>query len=228
MNFLALVNKVRQEADASGPELTTLAGTLPLGDRRLKSQVQEAWREIQGLHGGRWEFMRLSFSSPLTGAVREYAASALMPSITSFRDWKVDSLRVHTTGDFGDEQMLPYMAWPLFRDQYLFGSYRSQTTRPTIFSVDPQKRLVFGPIPTAGWTVNGEYWRAPQELTADTDVPIMPDYFHDLIVYRALMLDAEFEHSRDAMAKALRGAKRLTGELEADQLEDLGVFVTTA
>lgn len=228
MNFLELVNRTRLEADVSGADLTTLAGTLPLADRRVKGHVQEAWREIQGLNQGRWKFMRLSFSSPLTADTQSYLASALTPALTSFRDWKRDSFRCHTTGDFGDEQILPFWEWNPFRDQYLFGGFRAQKTRPTVFSIDPSRKLFFGPIPTAGWTVNGEYWRGPQDLAADTDVPLMPPEFHDLIIYRALLLDGEHEHSKDAMARAVRGVKRLTAALEIDQLEEVGVYVTLA
>lgn len=228
MTYLELVNNLRAEISATGGDLTTLSGTLNGEAARAKKWINDAWREIQLLNS-EWKFMRVNFSANLTDGNWDYNPTAAPFSIANLRNWKLDTVRCYTTGSgYADEQELPFWEYEAFKRQYRFGPTRTQTGRPTVFSVDPQRHFVVGPVPAGGWTVEGEYFRTPQELSANGDVPIMPSEYHMLIVYRAMLIDAEFEWSDAQKARAVRENRRLLSALEEDQLPVAGFAYTTA
>jgi len=223
--FLELVNKVRREVDASGAALAAVTAT-NAENSRIIGWVQDAWREIQLLHTD-WDFMRLDFTANLVNNQGDYTAAAAPFSLASFRNWKKDSFRIHTTGNRDDEAILYFSEYDWFRNTYRFAGMATQQGRPDRFTVAPNRSLQFGLIPTAGWTVRGEYFRNVQELTAAGDIPIMPVEYHDLIFFRAMMIDGEWEWSPEQQQRALRGIRRLTSELEGDQLPKIYAGVTT-
>lgn len=228
MTFLELVNSLRQEADGTGAALTTLSGNLNAENARFKARIIEAWRQIQMLNNGQWHFMRRSFSAALTAGTWDYLASAAPFSIADLKTWSLDEMRCYATATgYGDEQELTYWPYEDFKRQYRFGAMRTQTGRPTVFSVDPARHLVVGPVPIAGYTVEGVYYAQPVTLSANGDIPAMPTEYHMLIVYRALLADAEFEWSQEQKVRAVREMRRMQAELEIDQLPTVSLSVTT-
>lgn len=221
MNFLALVNRTRSECGVSAIALTTLTG-LAAEDARVKAWVAEAWHDIQ-LHKPDWNWMRKAFS--FTTLVSTYNPTLTQTSTTDLADWKRDSFRCYTTATgFPDEMIMPFMEYDTFRNVYLFGAMRSQTpTRPAVFSIAPNKTLMLGPIPAAGYTVNGEYYRTLTDLTADADDPAAAgnDFdarWHMLIVYYAMKSYAAYEAAPEVQARADKEEKRLMQRLALDML----------
>ena len=74
-----------------------------------------------------------------------------------------------------------------WRDTYLYGAMRSAYTRPIVVAKVPDNTLACGPITSAGYTLVGDYYRVPSEMTAATDEPSLPEQFHMAIVYKAMM-----------------------------------------
>lgn len=57
--------------------------------------------------------------------------------------------------------------------------------RPSIVAQDiTTRRLYFNPV-DAGYTIVAYYWKVPETLSANTDVPIIPISYHKLLIYRA-------------------------------------------
>jgi hypothetical protein len=75
-----------------------------------------------------------------------------------------------------------------WRDVYQFNANRQTYTRPLGVAPAPdESQLVCGPVPAAGYTLVGDYYRIPTEMVNATDEPVIPDQFHWAIVYRAMM-----------------------------------------
>ena len=70
----------------------------------------------------------------------------------------------------------------------------------------------------ATFTVSGEYFKGPQILAADTDVPEMPSDFHDLIVYYAIEKYGYLEAATEVLARAEKYSRTYMRQLENHQL----------
>lgn len=221
MNYLQLVNRARQEGGVSGAALVSLGGTVSQETQRFKDWINEAWRELQ-VHCKDWDFMRSDFSFDTVAAQQTYVAASLSTPLTSFRNWKRDTFRAYTASvGFGDEQILRFEPWDSFRNLYLYGSQRSTTGRPVLFSIKPDKSLVIGPVPDAVYTVNGEYFRQATDLTGDTDTPGITDEYHMLLVWRALRAYGLYESASEVVVRADGEIKRLMSKIENDQMPEV-------
>ena len=222
--FLQLVNRARVECGISGAhtDLTSLQGTLPLESKRIMQWVQQAWIELQ-TSAEDWQFLRNSFEFNTVQGTWSYAPTASPVSLSDFGNWKLDSLRVSTQGQaYADEQLIAFMDYETFRNLYRYAAMRTTQSRPTVFSVAPDKSLVFGPVPDRAYTVNGEYFKKPQTLSADADEPTgLPDRFHLLVVYEAMKHYAQFESAPEVFARAEAQAGKLKAQLEIDRMQFL-------
>ena len=217
--FLQLVNQARDECAASGADLSSLGGTLSKQNVLFKKWVGDAWTSLQRRHQY-WGFMERDFSFPTTAGVDTYAASDGAVNLTSFREWKVDSFRAYLTATgVSDEQLLagPISVQP-FRDLYQFGTNSTVQQRPIAFTIDPRQRIVLGPTPNDIYTIRGKYYKAPQVLSADGDIPDVDTYYHDLIVFMAMEKYALYQSASEVLARAQLEGGRLMRELEAHYL----------
>jgi len=212
--FLSLCVDMRQEAGvtSAGPSAVTgQTGEM----KRIVDWVSRAYKDIQNKHR-EWDFLRQDFSFPTIANTSTYLPSAI--SLDELNAWKTDSIRCYlTVTGVTDEQCLTECSWPVFRDRYLLGGNRSQTGRPTVFAIKPDKSIIFWPLPSASYTVVGEYFLRAQTMMANSDEPLIPDEFHAIIMWRALMYYAGFEAAPEVYAQADKEYKALLYELQRDQ-----------
>jgi hypothetical protein len=216
VNFLGAVNRARQEAAVSGPALTTLGGTLSQESQRFRAWVNEAWREVQ-THCLDWDFMRSSFTLSLTADVGTYAKGATSIGADPLRAWDPETFRVYLTSvGLSDETRLLYTPWHVFRNVYQLGAARAVRGRPSMFSIDTSKQLVFYPTPdVSNYTVTGDYMRGVSDLAGDaTEIPL-DEEFQMLVVWRALRAYALYESAPEVLARATAEVRRLQSKLEA-------------
>lgn len=215
MNFLQLVNRLRMECGVSGPSLVTLTG-LTGEAARMKDWLNAAWVDIQTSKED-WSFLREAVVFETTASQQFYTAEET--GIDDFANWKRDSFRASTVGsDYRDEQLLNYMEYTTFRNLYMYSNMRHTEQRPVVVTVDPQKRLGFGAIPSDQFVINGEYYKKPSELVLDTDTPGLPDRFHMMIVYRAMTSYAGYEAAPEVLSRGQAEFNRLMNQLVIDQL----------
>lgn len=219
MTFLELVNRARRESGVSGAALSSVAtdSALTAEGLRFKYWVIEAWREIQTQHAD-WNWMRKPVSFNTTAGVNTYAPAAC--NVTDLGDWKRNSFRAYTTSmGYGDEQILPFMEYETFRNVYLYGNMRTTQSRPVSFTINPaDKSLILGAVPNDDYTVVGEYFKKPVDLSADSDTPELPDRYHMFIVYKAMSSYAFYESAPEVLERAQRGEKKMLTLLEFDQM----------
>ena len=128
-------------------------------------------------------------------------------------------MRIYSTSvGVSNEMMMPCIGYDQFRDLWQYGAMRTTQTRPTVFAIDPQYNLLLGALPDAVYTVNGEYFQAPSTLSADSDVPVMPARWHNLIVYRAMQHYGMYEAAPEVLQRGQIEFSKMLSRLQAQQL----------
>ena len=212
MNYLKLCQRLRSEAGLSGTGPITVADQSgEMG--RVVNWIIEAYEYIQNLHTD-WRFLQTSFNFPTIIANAEYTPASV--SIDDLSSWVTDDLRVYLVE--ADEDYLIYKPWEGFRQVYQYGSSRSQTGRPTVFTVKPDESLFFFAIPDAVYTIDGQYFKKPDIMSIDTDSPVFKSNYHMAIVWKALMLYGAYAGAPDAYAHGENEYKKIARKMEFTEL----------
>jgi len=218
MTFLQLVQRLFKEAAMPGTTPTAVSGLSGNADRAV-SWILSAYEDIQNLHH-HWKFLTFDFSFTTTAATQTYTKAAV--SLTELASWVIDDrdpIRIYSSES--DESELVYMPWHDFRATYLFGTYRSESRRPEAFSVNNSESMVLGPIPDDTYTVNGQYRKRAQTMSATDDEPLIPQQYQMIIVWRALMMYAAYEEAQAVYDHGDNEYTRLLAKLELNQLPDM-------
>ena len=219
MTFLQLCQRMILECAISGTMTTTVAQTGEF--LRVTTWVNQAWIDIQ-TERQTWTFMR---SSQLNGGGVSFvtvSGQAIYPlgtgagtvgiAETAFDSWVTRSFRDQTTtSGVRDQYMLAWISYDAWRDAYAFGAQQTVTTRPVAIAVGPENEICVGPYPTAAYTLTGDYYRAPAQMTVDADTPTnLPAQYQMMIVWRA-MRDAygQYESAPEVLERATVNYRRL-------------------
>lgn len=219
--FLALCQQLASESGTvSGALPTTVVGqTGRMG--KIVRWTNEAWRSIQNARGD-WRWMIAEFSSTaVASGTRAYAGSDF--SLTRHAEWVYsgqedeDRFSMYLTSDgVAYEYPLRYRAYDDFYTSFMRGTQTN--AKPSYFTITPDNKMSFHPIPDASYTVRGLYRKTPQDLALDATEPEMPARFHDLIVQVAKeALEAHDEAVQLIPLTRLRKFSMFS-ELERDQL----------
>ena len=205
--FLQLVNKVEERTgtiDTRNNATVDVTAPATLRHTKIVNAVSAAWTLIQNARND-WLFLRGEFQHALTIGQQRYTAADL--GLTDFSMWsgplsnRPDPTSCHDPAlGIADQQPVRFQIWDVWRDTYARGFM--DNNRPVHWSIDFDQRLCVGPKPDRAWVLTGEYLRGGQVLTANGDVPIMPAQYHDVIVYRALMLLADHDEAPSALIPA--------------------------
>ena len=219
--FLQLAQDVARESGTiSGTNPTAVASQT---GRLLKivEWVDQASVAIQNLHTD-WRWMQKTFSGDTSSGAGQYTPASW--DITDLGDWlrdnRVTGYQPHTiylTADgVADEGALLEITWQQWRTTYGRGSQTNN--KPSEYAISPAGEFSLGPIPDDIYTVRGEYRQAAVRMTVDGDIPAMPAAFHEIIVWRALMMLAEFDEAAEQRAAAILKYNELLEDLGRNQL----------
>lgn len=226
MNFLQIVQLSVLECGVSG-SLTTVAGQVG-GLARVVSWVGAAWEEVQTEHDD-WRWMRSSnlLNPGTTGAqFVTVAGQASYPlgvaagtcgvASSVFGKWAKGSFRNYTTTvGVANETFMDNIGFDAWRNAYMYGAMRSVQTRPIAIAVGPDESLCVGPPSNGLYTVTGDYFTAPTEMTLDADTPTgLPAAFHRIIVYKTMELYGGYEAAPEVFQKGQSNYRRMLSDLE--------------
>ena len=218
MNFLAIARSAAVECGVAGSQsintaLPTVVGaTGSLG--RIVGWVNDAWTDVQ-MDQDQWFFMR---SSSILGQGVSFATIAGQASYPlgigagtvgvatdSFGSWDRETIRSFTTTvGTNDEIRLGEVGFDLWRNAYMSNANRNVRSRPTVYAVGPDQSLCLGPNVNGLYTVTADYFVAPTEMVADTDVPTgLPERFHKIIVYRVMAKYGRFEAAPEVYERGM-------------------------
>jgi hypothetical protein len=230
MNYLQLCQRACVECGvASGQAIqsalpTVVGATGSLG--RVCGWISDAWTDVQMAFDD-WDWMR---SSNLLGAgvtVQTIAGQASYPlgtgagtvgvAVDSFGKWDRETFRCFATATgFQGEGYIDEVPFDAWRDSYMLGAMRSVQTRPIVVAVGPDQSLCLGPPPNGLYTVTADYFVAPSEMVADSDVPIgLPTRFHMLVIYYAMQKYAGYESAAEVMQRGTSESTRMYAQLIA-------------
>jgi hypothetical protein len=205
---------LRQEAGLSGTgPASVLSQTGEM--KRIVDWISAAYEDVQNLHAT-WRFLRNDFSFSTIASTQDYTPAAV--GLGDFATWKKNDIRIYSS--INDEDPLEYYPWEIFRDAFFVGSNRTQTGRPTVVTIRPNNALALWQIPDAVFTVNGEYYKSAQTMTANDSSPLIPARFQMILVWKGLMHYGAYAGAEEKYAHGNNEFKRLLASLEFDQLED--------
>lgn len=192
--------------------------------------IMNAWTLIQN-DSPDWNWMQsevpavaltiddMSYSGSDLGIATRFAEfKGDRPGRFTYRPW---TLYDNSIGQ-PDETPLREIPFDLWRTIYDRGTHDAQ--RPLEYALAPDRSIRFGPKPDKAYRVRGEYRKTPQVLAANGDTPELPDRFHDIIVWRAIMLIAGHDESDPAYNQASAKYAEMMLNLQRDCLPriDLG------
>lgn len=217
MNFLELCQELAREATVSGTMVTAIGQTGEFG--RVANWVAKAYRFVQNAHTN-WNFLRNDVSFGTIVGKGSYTATEA--AVTVFGEWLFSSgWRCYRTAiGTDDEQPVRFVPYDQFKQRYLYSTARNMVGRPQVVTERPDQTLLFWPLPDEQYTIVGEQYRAPYRLAVNDDIPIFQAKFHDVIVYRGLMLYAEYEGDATVFSSAQNEYNNLITKMEQLYLPD--------
>lgn len=224
MNFLQLAQELSSEVGASGNGPSSVLGQTGLS-KRLVNWTAKAWMEIQGLHNT-WNWMRYPFSWETVAGTGDYLPSAITNTLTGdvmtdMRYWYKDTFRCQKKSiGIQDEQWLVEWEYYVFRNTYRFNV--QVDGRPVVFAENPQgKAIMLGQKPDDVYIITGEYQRKAWALVNDGDVPDIPDAYHMMIVYKAMISYGMYEAAAEVVQRGEAQYQALLTQLEREQLQEV-------
>lgn len=214
MTFLDMLRRLRVECGVSGSTPSTalnLSGEMG----RLAGYINAAWLDIQNMHDD-WKWMRQPFSFVTAADKQKYNQQEML--IASYGSIDKDSITIHSVNDHSDEMILPFMSYDQFRYMYMFGQRAQEKNRPVVFTIDDQDNLLLGSRPDRQYVVGGFCYAMPTEFTADDQRPAMPGQYHLAIVYRAMMLYAQYEGAPEVFAHGATEFNKYAARLASREL----------
>lgn len=206
--FLQLCGLLATRSGAIGTAPTTVIGQT---GRQAKcvDWIMNAWTLIQNdLPDASWMQAEVS-AVAMTPSTLTYSSTALGVS-SRFAEWKGDRkinaclYRPWTLYDpaigQADETELRQISYEHWRTSYDRKTH--DPARPIYYAFAPDETFRVGPKPDKAYMLRGEYRKTPQVLAADADVPELPSRFHDVIVWRGVMLIAGHDEADPAYNQA--------------------------
>lgn len=212
---LDLCMDLRREAGISGSgPTTTISQVGEMG--RVVEWIDTAHESIQNLFAS-WRFLQTEFTFSTVASTANY--TKIVVGLTELGSWKTDTFRCYLTSlGVSDEQEVYYVPWDQFRYEYGRGTQSTMTGRPSIVTIKPDLSLTFWPIPSAVYTVDGEYFKRAQVMGADISEPLIPQQFQAIIVWRALMYYGAYAGADEKYAHGQNEYKALLTKLVKNQL----------
>lgn len=218
MNYIQLIQRLKRESGRSGGSPAGVA-VLAGDDINLGNWIADAWREVQRKRMD-WAWMRKTVTAMLVNGTTGYSLADLDVDATPLARWQGQTEyyapSVRNTAAGGQPWPLRWMPYEKFQAIYLLGT--STPGAPQAWSEGPDKKILIGPAPnTDDYELTADYWAAPTELALDDDTPDMPEQFHMLLVWRALLEVAGFDAAPEVEVRARRNLRMAWADLIDDQ-----------
>lgn len=193
--FLGLVQDLWREAGAAGIQPVTCQA--PTGEtRRFTRWIQRADAHIQNLYTD-WKFLKQT-TSIATVAAQSTITTPLVPAVVAagLGEWDFESVYCIYPGANGVQTPIDTVEYQQYRKEVLDTLAQGAPSRVVImpdntWRTDP-------PVPDAVYTIGSDYHAQPTMLTADSDISLIPQRFHEAILGKALMYYGNFENAADA------------------------------
>jgi hypothetical protein len=218
MNFLALCNEVKNQGSSGGPDMTSVVGQNGV-NARIVRWVNQSYQEIIN-HRDDWQWKKvLGFTFATSASKRNYPVAEL--SLTNVGKWDLRNPRIYNTASgVASEVLLKSIYYEDWENLYAVGT--QVEGQPQYIFVEPgTNTLLLHPVPDTTYTVTLNYWKTAPNMVADSDTPILPTEYHDIIIYKALMKYAVYEDANEVFADSLRQYAGMLERMEETELEEI-------
>lgn len=200
MNYLQLCQRLRMECGLSGNGPSAVTNQSGM-DAKLVNWIASAWEEIQNTRND-WRFNWAQASIPVSAGIASYLPDDFNVSVQSW----VDSTFAISDGSKTSISRIPF-------ELYDGGA----TGRPVKFCISPDRRIWLTPTPDKAYTLTADYFRTPQILLANSDVPRLPAHYHLAIVYKAIMYYGGHDEAASLYADAKDRFYSLMNKIESTE-----------
>ncbi len=206
MNFLTLSVKLRERvaAQGSGPATTVSQTGIYL---RIVNWINEAYAEIQRKWVD-WKFRWYEGTITTSSGDGTYA----LPS--AIAGWFTDCF-------YYDGTRVPVMPWEQYRLERDEWDDEANGT-PEWIVIKPDNSLIILPTPAGTYSIRYEGFQVIDELSGNTDTPIIPADHHMAIVYKAMEYYGVHHDAPEILAEGRRLFDSAMNALEAQQLNGMG------
>lgn len=212
--FLDLCKDVRRECGLSGTGPAGVQNQVGM-DEKIVNWVKNAWIDIQESQRY-WRFMwKNDGLITCTIGNRSYDPVSLGFDV---RNLELDSVTCRLPTETVKLEM-NYIDYESFRSMYL--NITPTPGRPNCFTWTPDNKILLNPIPSAEYQIEFEYYRNHQTLATNTDVPIMPTRYHQLLVYYAMVHYASHDDAVGVYQDANIQLRKWQTALQNDQCDTI-------
>lgn len=225
MNFLDICKKVDIMSGIQGM-IQSVESTVG-AQEVIVNATQQGFIELQE-DRMTWEWMRRTREFPLVPDQGEYTLVQIFGPPPTF-----DPLADYTT--FGRwQRKYPHISYrcqdpdDLKWSKVIFVDYRefrhhlmnqAGSGKPRFVTANEQtSNLLLHPTPDKAYLMQADYFVEPQILRANTQIPILPSRFHQLIIYRGLERVGSFYGNPGLQQRYAVADAKMTGQLYRDQL----------
>jgi len=199
MDRLSLTQTAMKEAGVSFTGPSTTIGATGLDDMFV-GWVDQAYRHVLAMCPA-WKFMWATHSFDTIAGKRDYNDSEM--ALTNGRQ-SVDeeSFKIYLKADGQTEEgWLPFLKYKDWRRTY--GAGLNDNNQPGFATILPSWEVRLEPTPDDIYTVTFEYYRDLFTFGEDdSEEPIFPSAYHDIIWAKAVMLAAEDHGAVEKFNKA--------------------------
>jgi hypothetical protein len=212
VTFLELCVKYRSELGIPGTgPVTTVNQTGELA--RVVSDIQDADLDIKKQWQD-WKFLWAQFTAnTIVGA---NWLTTLKPSMLSL--WDTDSVWLDKGTVNGTK--LDYVDYDEWKNNQASGEVFQDF--PTDFTELPSGEIRIFPFADTVQSFTADYWKKGERLSSDSEISVIPEEYHRIIVVRAKLIYAEREDAPEIMAGASAEYDSMMSGLEASYLPGQG------
>lgn len=206
--YKELVQVTRLICGMQGTGPTSVVGATG-AEEVLVRFVRQAYVDIQNRRE-EWDFLLKDKVLTLQPSKGTYSLLDIFATATpEFKKYKRDSFILTDGG--GRKEYLNYIERDSLEAQFLNNEVPGI---PRYYTVNPtDKSLIFKSTPNSVYTLNFRYYRSPEVLLTDSQVPSLPISFHNLIVYTAAAKMAVYLGSPEIYQEYSRKAEEMMGQL---------------
>ena len=175
MNFKKIVSKVNLHAGLQGSVSSVEATDY---QEYLAEAVRSAWVDLQNERED-WKFMWETDTFSTSAGINEYSNASIMTAAGNtwgVAKWKLDAF-------YKDSDKMTEVEWEFYRDNE-DGLKEADSKSFVIKEFRDAGIIILGS--EAIHSIQTEYYRTPQELLSNTDIPLLPEEFHYILVWKAL------------------------------------------
>lgn len=207
MNYLQLCQRLIQESGIADSGPSSVTGQV--GDmRRAINWISGSWLKIQSMRKD-WYWMWGQTSTTLVGGDSTFTPS---PALERIEFMRLDGNLI---------QQIDYL-------DYARVYFELPTAKPNAFTIRPDGKVAFNAVADKDYSINYDYYRSPTSLTANNDVPGLPDRYHMLLVWDSLVQYAQFDVAPELERKGVLNFEHMLADLHRDQLPELSAPETLA